>query len=341
MKPDGIPILLLEDEPGVRSALASLLENDGFRVLQASNGRRAIELARQEAIDAFLLDIDLPDLDGVEACVTIRSIPAHRVTPILLITAASEEKRLPDAFNAGADDFIHKPVNAPVLRARLQGHLRRLDYFRSLNRTREMLERYVSRRTIELVETASRTGRIPPPEERDVVICFTDIRGFTSLTEEMDPNTLFPIISAVLAEQVQLVYEHGGYIDKFGGDGLMAVFDRADRARQSCRCAIQLIEKANAHTEHRAISQLAIGIHSGRAVIGNIGSPEHLDYSVIGTTVNLAARLCGHAPPSTIIVSKAVRDAVADDPQFAFHAERKVPIRGLKQPVTIFELAAG
>ena len=172
------------------------------------------------------------------------------------------------------------------------------------------------------------------------MVCFTDIRGFTALTEEMDVRTLFPIISSALAAQVRLVYEHGGYIDKFGGDGLMAVFDGPDRVRQSCLCAIRIIEKANVETEHRAMGQLAIGIHSGRAVIGNIGSPEHLDYSVIGTSVNLAARLCGHAEPMSIIVSKAVRDAVSGDSTFDFHSERQVTIRGLKQAVTVYGLAA-
>jgi class 3 adenylate cyclase len=338
MKAQPIPVLLLENEPGVRSVLASFLERDGFRVLQASNGRAAIELARTQAIDAFLLDIDLPDLDGVEVCKTLREIPAYRVAPILFITRTSEEKRLPEALAAGADDYIQKPVNTLILRARLRGHLRRTEYFMSLQRTREILQRYVSRRTLEIVETASRTGTIPAPQERDVVICFTDIRGFTALTEEMDATTLFPIISAVLAEQVRLVYEHGGYVDKFGGDGVMAVFDGPDRARQSCLCAIHMLEQASDHTENRDMGQLAIGIHSGRAIIGNIGSPEHLDYSVIGTTVNLAARLCGHAQPMSIIVSKVVREAVAGDCRFTFHSERQVSIRGLRQPVTVYGL---
>ena len=339
MEGQPVSILLLEDEAQARSLLASLLERDGYRVLQAETAKEAIELARRNSVQAFLLDIDLPDGDGIEVCRRIRSIPAHRVTPVLFVTAASEDARLSDAFAAGGDDFIHKPLNHVLLRVRLQSHLRRMEYFTSLQRTREMLQQYVSQRTLEIVERASLTGHIPAPEERDVVICFTDIRGFTAMSEEMDPVALFPAISAVLADQVRLVHEAGGYIDKFGGDGLMAVFDGPDRVWQSCQCALRIIEKARTQPESFTIGQLGIGINSGRATIGNIGSPEHLDYSVIGSAVNLAARLCGHAQPMSIIVSKSVRDEACSDSSFLFHSERQVPIRGLRRPVTVYELS--
>jgi adenylate cyclase len=120
----------------------------------------------------------------------------------------------------------------------------------------------------------------------------------------------------------------------------MAVFDGTDGVRQSCLCAIRIIENAKADTESFGLSQLGIGIHYGRAVIGNIGSHEHLDYSVIGTTVNIAARLCGHAEPMSIVVSKAVRDSVSTDHRLSFPSERQVIIRGLKRPVTIYGLSS-
>src|SRR2546422_4288734 len=133
----------------------------------------------------------------------------------------------------------------------------------------------------------------------------------------MEPEKLFSLLSACLAEQVELIYEFGGYVDKFAGDGVMAVFDGKDYVRQGCLCALRIMQSARKSdgTGEQRIRQLGIGIHAGRVVIGNIGSPEHLDYSVIGTTVNLAARLCGHAEPMSIVVSSAVRDAVPNDLQ--------------------------
>jgi len=333
-------IMVIEDDESGRYLLSALLEGDGYEVLQASNGLSALESAQRHRIDAFLLDMDLPDINGIEVCRKIRAITAYNVTPVVFITGSDQTERLSGAFSAGADDFIAKPIEAPVLRARLQGHLRRMEYFNQLQRTQGMLAQYVSRRTIEIIEKASITGIAPAPEKRDVTICFTDIRGFTALSEEMDATTLFGLISARLTQQVGLVYEHGGYVDKFGGDGIMAVFDGIHGVRQSCLCAIRIIENAKADIQSAGLTPLGIGIHCGPAVIGNIGSQEHLDYSVIGTTVNLAARLCGHAEPMSIIVSKAIRDSARADHRFSFQSERQVPIRGLKQPVTVYALSS-
>jgi adenylate cyclase len=112
---------------------------------------------------------------------------------------------------------------------------------------------------------------------------------------------------------------------------------------QSCLCALNILESVNEqnslHTEE--IRRVGIGIHTGRAVVGNIGSPEHLDYSAIGSTVNLAARLCGQAAATSIVVSKAVRDALADDPRLSFQSERRVAIRGFREPVTVYTLGRG
>ena len=136
----------------------------------------------------------------------------------------------------------------------------------------------------------------------------------------------------MLADQVNVIHEYGGYVDKFGGDGVMAVFEGPDMVVQSCLCALSILEtksvKDSAGVEE--MRRFAIGIHTGRAVVGNIGPPEHMDYSAIGSTVNLAARLCGQAQATSIAVSAAVRDAVAGDRRMKFHSERQVPIRGIK-----------
>jgi adenylate cyclase len=152
---------------------------------------------------------------------------------------------------------------------------------------------------------------------------------------------LFSLVSDLLAEQVNIIHDYGGYVDKFGGDGVMAVFDGPDMVLQSCHCALEMLESARMKDSlaSEEIRRFGIGIHTGRAVVGNIGSPEHLDYSAIGSTVNLAARLCGQAQATSIVVSKAVRDSVADDPHLNFHSQRQVEIRGFKNPVTVYTLS--
>ena len=123
----------------------------------------------------------------------------------------------------------------------------------------------------------------------------------------------------------------------------MAVFDGPEMVLQSCLCALNILENTllqnSLHPEE--IRRVGIGIHTGRAVVGNIGSPDHLDYSAIGRNVNLAARLCGQAEATSIVVSKAVRDAVAGDARLKFHSERRVAIRGFREPVTVYTLRRG
>jgi adenylate cyclase len=332
-------VLIIDTNERVRKTIRGLLESHAYAVRDVATAAEALEVVRQRPVQAIILDLELPE-GAAELCRKVRAIDAYRVTPILFVTRSADHEHAAKAFAAGCDDFISLPVDGLVLRARLKNHLDRFAYFRQLDGVRGELHRYVSKRTREIVEATSRSGKILPPEQRDVVILFSDIRGFTALADDMDPEKLFALLSNQLADQVNRVHEHGGYVDKFGGDGVMAVFDGEDRVLESCLCAVSMIEGARASEQSGSdkIRQLGIGIHSGRVVVGNIGSPDHLDYSVIGTTVNLAARLCGHANPLSIVVSKAVRDVVADDPRLRFSDERQVSLRGLKQPVMVYTL---
>jgi adenylate cyclase len=243
---------------------------------------------------------------------------------------------LHQALEAGGDDFIEKPYWPVIVQARLRLHFQRLDYSRRL-------KQYLPKRTHEDIESDPPNGALGKPEERDLAICFTDVRGFTAFSEGTEPARLFSLVSELVADQVNIIHDYGGYVDKFGGDGVMAVFDGPEMVLQSCLCALNILENTlmqnSLHPEE--IRRVGIGIHTGRAVVGNIGSPEHLDYSAIGTTVNLAARLCGQAQATSIVVSKAVRDAVASDPRLKFRSERRVPIRGFKEQVTVYTLRRG
>jgi adenylate cyclase len=151
---------------------------------------------------------------------------------------------------------------------------------------------------------------------------------------------LFRMLSEHLAAQVDLVYNHAGYIDKFAGDGIMAVFDGDKMAQRACRCALDIMDMSrdNAARTGSRINRLGIGIHTGPAIVGNLGSKNHLDYTLIGDTVNLATRLCGIANES-IVASQAVFDAVAGASELGFGGKRPVAIRGYRVPVTVHELA--
>ena len=334
-------ILIVDDEAAIRSILRNVIEAEDYEVLENRNGEEALLTAARNEIDAFLLDIDLNGMSGIELCRALRAMDRYRLTPIMFVTGNEEGSVLEEGFRAGCNDFLIKPVQAAILRARLKGHLERMEYFSELEKVRRNLGRYVSTRTKAIVESYSRTGKLPAPQESEVCICFTDIRGFTALSEEMESRTLFSILSKYLAEQVELVYQYGGYIDKFGGDGVMAIFDGPDMAIRSCLCALRMMDSARilSEGEDERIRQIGVGIHMGRVIIGNIGSSEHLDYSAIGSSVNLAARLCGVAAPLTVVVSQAVRDAAAGHPRLLFHDQQQVSIRGFRQPVGVYRLS--
>ena len=226
------------------------------------------------------------------------------------------------------------------LEARLHSHLQRAELYFQLERVRSSLNRYLSPRTRQIAEQYSESGVVPAPQQVDVCVLFTDIRGFTQLSQDIEAEHLFALLSGQLAAQVDLVYRHGGYVDKYAGDGIMAVFEGEGRAVRGCLCALDIIAQARQASSAAGERLVAVGcgMHQGPAVIGNIGSPEHLDYSVIGESVNLAARLCGFAEPMSIIVSDSVQHAVQGDSQLRFDHPRSVVVKGFREPVAVSEL---
>jgi class 3 adenylate cyclase len=333
-------ILIADDDANARSFLQVVLEQEGYAVVHAESGEHALALVSRHHIDGIFLNIEIPSTNGIGLCRALRAMPQHRNTPIIFLTKHNDDDALEAAFAAGGDDFIAKPASPAAIRARLKARIQRAEYSRRLERLRDGLKQYLSKKTLEVVENLSPDDTVPPPQEQDLAICFTDMRGFTAFSEDAEPNRLFSLVSALLADQVHIVHEFGGYVDKFGGDGVMAIFEGPNRVLQSCLCALSILESARLkHSDlPDEMRRFGIGIHAGRAVIGNIGSPEHLDYSAIGSTVNLAARLCGQAQAMSIAVSKAVRDAAVGDSRLNFHSKREVVLRGMKDPVPVYTL---
>ncbi len=337
----GKNILVVDDMASLRVMVSGLLAQTGAKTIEAENAAEALDIVARQPIEAFIIDIQMPGMDGIELCRRLRAMEPHRNTPLIFITTMDESRVLEQALEAGGDDFIGKPIHVVVLRARLTNLLQRTAYLRQAELMSLSLQRYVSPRTEEIARIYARTGVLPAPEREDVCILFSDVRGFTELSQDMEPEALFHVLGAHLATLVSLVYEHEGYVDKFAGDGIMAVFDGEDMVLKACLCALDMLEASRRHlqTEGLRIHQLGIGIHRGDAVSGNLGSSRHLDYTLIGKTVNLAARLCSMADSLSIVVSQAVRDTLACDQRLAFENERRVTVRGFKEQILVYGLA--
>jgi class 3 adenylate cyclase len=332
--------VLVVDDTGVARMLASdILGAVGIQIVEAETGAEALKRAAENPIDAFLLDIKLPDMNGIELCRTLRAMEPYRNAPMIFVTALDQREVLQWAVEAGADDFIQKPLHAMVLRRRLSNLLQKAAYLKKVESMSLSLRRYVSPRTEEIARVYATYGKLPAPRRQDACILFSDARGFSELSPEPEPEALFAMLSSTLAAQVAAVNRHDGYVDKFSGDGVMAVFDSGNMAAKCCSCALDILDHSKRFAAQKGMAgiRLGIGIHLGPAVVGNLGSDDYLDYTLVGTTVNLAARLCGLAGQS-IVVSQAVRDALADSPEFSFASGRPITVRGFKEPITVYDL---
>lgn len=332
---------MVDDHRFSRTIFSRILTDVGFHVLTAADGVEALEAVDGQTPDAFIIDVGMPRMDGITLCGRLREEPRFQRTPILVTTASDVSQVVRDAFRAGCDDVIHKPLEPAVVAARLSGLLQKAEAYQELERIRQRLARYVSPRVRHIIE-AERADESPlKPELKDIAILFSDIRGFTALSQSLSPEVLFDVISGNLGRQVDAVYRHHGYVDKFAGDGIMAVFDGPDMALDACNCALEIIDETRRHDAlpDGAAMPLGIGIHAGPAVVGNIGTGEHMDYSVIGETVNLAARLCGYAGALDVVVSSSIRLAVdGRDDEIEFTDRHEARLRGLHKPMTLYHL---
>jgi len=333
-------ILIIDDVPAIRDLFTRYLNIDGYEVVGADSGEEGLQLSQQSDFDGILLDLNMPGMGGIETCRRFRALNKYQFTPILIITAADNNTTLSEAFDAGCDDFITKPINHIMLRARLRAHIHRAELYSQHKRMRELVNRYVSPKTQGMIERYVESGEPPHPERREVCVLFTDIRGFTELAQQLEPIELFKLLSEHLARQAELVYEYDGYVDKYGGDGITAIFEGDEMEQRSCLCAQDII----AHAQDLIVKMqnhlfaVSCGISKGLVVFGDIGSPDHMNYTVVGATINLAARLCGCSGPISIIVTDDIYKACWGDQRFLFLPRDDIRVKGLDNPVAIYEL---
>ena len=332
-------MLVVDDTTVPRMLVADMLRPAGVEVLEADSGEQALKLAGAHAVSAFLLDIRLPDMNGIELCRALRSMERYRATPIVFVTALDQREVLQWALEAGCDDFIQKPIHAMVLRKRLANLLQKAEYVAQVERMGVSLRRYVSPRAEASAREFATTQLLSPPRQEEVCVLFCDTRGITETGSTVQPAQLFARLSRHFEAQGNLVYARGGYIDRFSSDGILAVFGGESMALESCLCALDILDMSRQLAASEGAGQFGVGIglHKGPVVSGNLGTREHLDYTIVGGTVNLAARLCGIAEQS-IVVTQAVRDALGAAPEFAFSAPRQVSVRGVSAPVTVYDM---
>jgi class 3 adenylate cyclase/CheY-like chemotaxis protein len=358
-------ILIVDDNTANREMLARRVEREGHRVLQASSGREALDIVRRRPIDLVLLDVMMPEMDGYAVLQELKADPAWRHVPVLMISALDELDSVVRCIELGAEDYLPKPFNPILLRARLNACLenkrlrdreaRHAEELEQWNRTLEQrvaeqvalvdrlgrLKRFFSPQLAELIVTGGAEDPLKT-HRREVTVCFLDLRGFTAFAETAEPEEVMGVLREYHAEMGRLILEHEGTLERFTGDGMMIFFndpvpipnpgERAVRMALAMReCAARLCDK------WRKLGyelDQGIGIAQGYATIGAIGFEGRWDYGAIGSVTNLAARLCAEAKPGQILISKRVL-AMTED-LLAVESAGTLALAGFQRPIPAY-----
>jgi class 3 adenylate cyclase/CheY-like chemotaxis protein len=360
-------ILVVDDTPANVKLLEDLLVFHGYEVEAAANGEDALEAIRGRAPDLVLLDVMMPGLSGFDVCRAVRADSTLAMLPLVLVTALDDREERVRGLEAGADDFLSKPVNAPELLARVRSllRIRRLydtvqQQARQLASWNQRLEASVDEQvrhveklgrlkhffSPQLAELILAGGADDPLEShrRDITVVFLDLRGFTAFAETAEPEEVMAALSEFHGAMGRRILEYQGTLERFTGDGLMVFFNDPLPIQQPALRAVEMAFvmqedalKLAAHWKKKGYSLgLGIGISQGYATVGAIGFEGRIDYGAIGNVTNLANRLCDLAEHGHVLVSQRVF-AEVEDRVFAEDLG-DVQLHGFKRPVRTYRL---
>lgn len=329
-----VHLLLAVEDAAVSQELTKAARRLGARIDIFAGQELTSEAIAQSGCDALFMGETWAGRPAVDL-VRKLSIAAGRGHPPIVMVSRPERQALQwAALAAGCDDFATVPLDAPLLMARLANLVRRFRAEREQTRLLELVRRYVPQ--------PARAGRIAAGIERlTATVMFTDLRGFTATSLVEDAEHIFTAVSSVLSEESDIVGRHGGYVDKFSGDGLLAVFEGPSSQVSACRAAIDIVRWAREASPLQTWKPVPIGlgVHHGVFARGDLGGENLREYTVIGGTVNVAARLCSVAQALEVVVSQEV--ALAVSPEIALGNARQVTLRGLAAEASVYSLDLG
>ncbi len=339
---DNPVILIVDDTPENVDVLAGILR-DYYQIKVALNGPKALKIAQIDPGPALiLLDVMMPEMDGYEVCRQLQSNEKTRRIPVIFVTAKSEDEDEAQGFGLGAVDYITKPVSPAIVLARVRTQLALKQSHRRLEDLSLKLARYLSRPVYQSIFEGRQDARIGCSRKK-LTVFFSDIVGFAKQTEGMESEDVTFILNGYLNRMADVVLKHGGTLDKFMGDAVLVFFGDpetqgvAQDAVACVRMALEMkeaIQELNREWLAKGIRQgfeVRMGVSTGFSTVGNFGSDERMDYTIIGNQVNLANRLQAAAQPGEILIGQEtwllVRDA------FLCVAKEPVQVKGFDRPI--------
>jgi len=355
-------ILIVDDTPANIAAALAILK-DQYRTRVATSGAKALEHAgAADKPDLILLDVTMPDMDGYEVCGRLKADPETAAIPVVFLTARTEAEDEAKGFELGAVDYIHKPFNPTVVRARVHTHLLLRDTLKqieerntALDEKTRMLEslsvklsKYLSPQVYASIFAGSRDVELATERKR-LTVFFSDIKDFTATTADMQPEDLTAMLNRYFTAMSKIALAHGAHIDKFIGDAMLMFFGDPETkgAEEDARACVRMAvamqrQMVELQQEWRGSGfeqpfEMRVGINTGYCNVGNFGSDDRMDYTIIGAEVNLAARIEAAADPGGILISyptwALVRDIVRAEERDSIAA------KGIRREVRVFAVA--
>jgi adenylate cyclase len=355
-------ILVVDDNEINRDLLSRYLARLGHTVQPAPDGRKALEMIDSGAFDLVLLDIMMPELNGYQVLQHLKDSSNWRDLPVIMISALDEMDSVVRCIELGAADYLSKPFNPVLLRARVgacleKKRLRDVEQeqkrqLQELNAALEVRNRFI-RQTFgryisdDIVESILERpdGLKIGGEKRQATILMSDLRGFTSLSEGLPAEDVVAMVNIYLETMTDIILKYQGTIDEFIGDGILVIFgapfQRPDDAQRAVACAVEMqlamaaVNERNRQAGYPEVA-LGIGVNTGNMVVGNIGSKKRTKYGVVGSNVNLTARIESYTVGGQIFISENTLKACGDIVRL--DNAMQVSPKGVKEPLTIYEV---
>ncbi len=360
-------ILVVDDAERNVRLLVSLLSVKGYGVITAASGNEALAQLQAEQPDLVLLDVVMPKMSGYEVCRKIRENPATAMLPVIMVTALDPGEERVKGIEAGADDFLTKPINQAELLARVRSLLRIKELHDTVQSQSAQLadwNKTLERRVQDQVDQLERLGRLKrffspqladlivsgsaddplKTHRRELTVVFLDLRGFTAFAETAEPEEVMGVLHEYHDAMGKLILEYEGTLEHFAGDGMMIFFNDPvpvpNPAERAVRMTLAMRERVKElSVKWRKLGHdldFGVGIAQGYATIGAIGFEGRWEYGAIGTVPNLAARLCGEAKPGNILVPQRLLAGVED--LVEVEAVGELTLKGFHRPVAAFNV---
>jgi class 3 adenylate cyclase len=332
-------LLIVDDNKVNRILLARGLEGDGHKVETAEHGKQALEKLRSESFDLVLLDIEMPEMNGYQVLETCLQDADLREIPIIMTSSLDEINSVVKCIELGAEDYLNKPVNPILLRARVNASLEKK---RLRDEQRKLFRTFATK---EVADELLRSGFSLGGKHINASVMFADIRSYTSYSEQEDPAEIIELLNNYFALMFDAIIGHHGTVNQMLGDGLMAIFGapihRENHREEAVRAAIEMMNLLDGFNQQQAMQnktqiRIGIGIATGKMIAGYTGTQHRATYTCVGDTVNLAARIEAHTKvvEQPILIDQYTCDGLPQE--IGLEALGPVTFKGKQQPINVF-----